>query len=139
MKRIYLYVEALFDKLTSIGTAILGNSITFIIAVCTVLFWLTQKAFYKQSLHACIGDAILGITFLSLFVIQKSFNKFSRSLHLKVNELVASHEPASNAVIGVEKKTENEINELSKEHHELIESIQKEKEKDAGQSNSTTS
>jgi len=138
MKRIYLYLEALFEKLTSGATVILGNSITFIIAVCTVLFWLTQKAFYKQSLHACIGDAILGITFLSLFVIQKSFNKFSRSLHLKVNELVASHEPASNAVIGVEKKTENEINELSKEHHELIESIQKEKTKE-DQSNSPTS
>ena len=130
MKKIYLYLEVLFEKLTSSATVILGNSITFIIALCTVIFWLTEKAFYKQSLHACIGDVILGVTFLSLFIIQKSFNRFSGSLHLKVNELVASHEPASNAMIGVEKKTENEITELTREHNELIESIQKEKAKD---------
>lgn len=128
MKNIYLYLENLFEKLTSTATVLLGNSITFIIALCTVIFWLTEKAFYKQSLHACIGDIILGVTFLSLFIIQKSFNRFSRSLHLKVNELVASHEPASNAVIGVEHKTENEITELAKEHIELIELAGKEKE-----------
>ena len=128
MKNTYLYLEALFEKLTSKATAILGNSITFIIALGLVIFWLTEKAFYKQSLHASIGDVILSVTFLSLFIIQKSFNRFSGSLHLKVNELVASHEPASNAMIGVENKTENEIIELAREHVELIELVRKEKD-----------
>jgi len=130
MKNTYLYLEALFEKLTSKATAILGNSITFIIALGLVIFWLTEKAFYKQNLHASIGDVILSVTFLSLFIIQKSFNRFSGSLHLKVNELVASHEPASNAMIGVENKTENEIIELAREHVELIELVRKEKEEE---------
>jgi len=72
-----------------------------------------------QGVHHRIGDVILGVTFLSLFIIQKSFNRFSGSLHLKVNELVASHEPASNAMINVEEKTEYEIIELSKEYAEM--------------------
>ena len=130
MKNTYLYLEVLFEKLTSKATAILGNAITFIIALGLVIFWLTEKAFYKQSLHASIGDVILSVTFLSLFIIQKSFNRFSGSLHLKVNELVASHEPASNAMIGVENKTENEIIELAREHVELIELVRKEKEEE---------
>ena len=75
-----------------------------------------------------IGDLILGVTFLSLFIIQKSFNRFSASLHLKVNELVASHEPASNAVINIEQKTEAEITELSKEYAELVVEVEKIKE-----------
>jgi low affinity Fe/Cu permease len=50
-------------------------------------------------MHEYIGDVILGVASLNLFIIQKSFNRFSASLHLKVNELVASHEPASNSVI----------------------------------------
>jgi len=45
-----------------------------------------------------------------------------------VNELVASHEPANNAVIHAEDKTEYEIKILSKEHSELVEQL-KEAEK----------
>jgi low affinity Fe/Cu permease len=116
-------MEKSFEKLTSIATAILGNSITFILALCLVIFWLSNKRFYTQDIHSSIGDVILGIAFLSLFIIQKSFNRFSASLHLKINELVSSHEPASNKVINVEGKTEREINELSKEYTELAEKL----------------
>ena len=118
-KEFYRHTERGFEKLTSLANAILSNSITFIIALCTVIFWLCNKRFYAQDIHYCIGDVILGIAFLSLFIIQKSFNRFSASLHLKINELVSSHEPASNKVINVEGKTEREINELSKEYKEL--------------------
>jgi low affinity Fe/Cu permease len=120
MKNIYRHTEKGFEKLVSYAMAILGNSITFLIALCTVIYWLTNKQFYAQDIHYCIGDIILGVTFLSLFIIQKSFNRFAASLHLKVNELVSSHEPASNAVIHTEEKTEQEITELSKEHAEQI-------------------
>jgi len=128
MKNIYRHTERGFEKLTSVATAILGNSITFIIALGMVIFWLSNKQFYTQNIHHSIGDVILGITFLSLFIIQKSFNHFSGSLHLKVNELVASHEPASNTVINVEEKTEYEITELSREYAELAEQAKEEKE-----------
>ena len=107
----------------------LGNSITFVIALITVIVWLTNKRFYIQDIHSCIGDVILGVAFLSLFIIQKSFNKFSASIHLKVNELIASHESASNTVITAEEKTELEINMLTKEYDDLVEQvIEKEKE-----------
>ncbi|HTJ50925.1 MAG TPA: low affinity iron permease family protein [Cyclobacteriaceae bacterium] len=82
----------------------------------------TEKAFEKLAsiAMAVLGNAILGFTFLSLFIIQKSFNRFSASLHLKVNELVSSHEPASNTVINLTEKTEHEINKLTEEYHEKI-------------------
>ena len=117
----YHYAERSFEGLTSVITAILSNSITFIIALCVVIFWLSNKEFYQQGIHKSIGDVILGVTFLSLFIIQKSFSRFSGSLHLKVNELVASHEPASNSVINAEEKTEHELTKLSKEYTELAE------------------
>ena len=123
MRRIYRNLERGFEKITSVAIAILGNSITFIIALCTVVFWLSNKKFYTQNIHNCIGDIILGVAFLSLFVIQKSFNRFSASLHLKVNELVSSHKPANNAVINIEGKTEHEITELAKEYTELAENL----------------
>jgi low affinity Fe/Cu permease len=129
MKKIYRHTERGFEKLTSIATIILGNSITFILALGVVIFWLTNKRFYYQDIHSSIGDVILGITFLNLFIIQKSFNRFSGSLHLKVNELVASHEPANNTVMNAEIKTEVEIIELSREYAELAEKTKEEGEK----------
>ncbi len=114
MRKLYRNIQMVFEKFTSFIMNMLGNSITFIIALGMVIFWLSNKRFYTQDIHYRIGDLILGVTFLSLFVIQKSFSRFSASLHLKVNELVSSHEPASNTVIDIENKTEQEIIELSK-------------------------
>jgi low affinity Fe/Cu permease len=119
MKIIYRQTEKTFEKLTSIASTVMGNSITFIIALFVVLFWLSNQTFFKQDIHYCIGDLILGTTFLSLFIIQKSFNRFAASLHLKLNELVASHEPANNKLINIEEKTEHELSELSKAYTEL--------------------
>jgi len=128
MKNIYRHTERRFEKLASVAISILGNSVTFILALCLVIFWLSNKQFYRQNIHAAIGDVILGVTFLSLFIIQKTFNRFSASLHLKVNELVSSHEPASNLVINLEEKTEHEITKLSKEYSELTEQKKEEDE-----------
>jgi low affinity Fe/Cu permease len=122
MKNIYWSIESGFEKLTSIATIVLGSSITFMIGLAFVIvFWLTNAHIYAQDIGEGFRDVIHGVTFLSLFIIQKAFNRFSASLHLKVNELVASHESASNAVINTEEKTEHEITELVKEYNELAE------------------
>lgn len=126
MKNIYRLTETIFEKFSNIATTILGNSITFIIALAMILYFLTSKAFYEQETHEMIRDIIHSVTFITLFIIQKSFNKFSALLHLKVNELVSSHEPASNAVIHAEGKTEHEITQLSKEYIDLA--VQKKEE-----------
>jgi low affinity Fe/Cu permease len=124
MNKIYNHTENLFEKLVTIATSILGNPISFLVALCLVLFWWINSFFKNiNDLHIVIGDIIFGVTFLSLFIIQKSFNKFSASLHIKINELVSSHEHASNAVLNVEVKTEREISELSKEYSELAEEL----------------
>jgi low affinity Fe/Cu permease len=120
---IYDLMEKLFERLVSLATAILGNSITFIVALCLVLFWWINNIFTTRDVHQIIGDIIFGVTFLSLFIIQKSFNRFSGSLHLKINELVSSHEPANNSVINAEEKTEREITELSREYSDLVEQV----------------
>ena len=125
MKNLYRQTETIFEKVTALLTAILGSSFTFILALCMVIYFVTNKEFYHQETQHIIRDIIHAVTFLSLFVIQKEFNRFSAALHVKVNELVASHKPANNAVIDIEQKTEHEIIELSKEYSELAEKAEK--------------
>jgi low affinity Fe/Cu permease len=123
IENIYNYTEKTFERLVSLATFILGNSVSFILALCLVLFWWINNFFTSWDAHEIIGDVIFGTTFLSMFIIQKSFNRFSGSLHLKINELVSSHETANNSVINAEVKTEREITELSKEYAELVEQV----------------
>jgi len=140
MKKMYGFTEKAFERLVSVATSILGNPITFILALSLVLFWWVNNIFVTRDIHQIIGDIIFGFTFLSLFIIQKSFNRFSASLHLKVNELVSSHEPAKNSVINAEGKTEREITVLSKEYSELavqVKEIEDEIEEDIDNKNPT--
>lgn len=116
MKNLYRHTETIFEKMTAIATAILGSSFTFILALGMVIFFLSQRAFHMHDIQEFIRDIMHSLTFLSLFVIQKEFNRFSAALHLKVNELVSSHKPANNAVINIEDKTEQQIIEVAKEY-----------------------
>ncbi|OYU56199.1 MAG: hypothetical protein CFE25_02845 [Chitinophagaceae bacterium BSSC1] len=112
--------EQIFERISLLAIGIMGNSLTFILAFILVCFWLGNRASITENLHEMIGDLILGVSFLCLFLIQKSVNRFSATLHLKLNELVSSHEPASNTVIDLEGKTESEIMSLSEEYKELV-------------------
>jgi low affinity Fe/Cu permease len=114
----YLRIELIFGRLTVIATRILGNAITFILAFILVFYWWSTNLFTSNNMHQNIGDIIFGTTFLSLFVIQKSFNRYSALIHLKINELISSHATANNSVMNTNEKTEQEIIDLSKEYME---------------------
>ena len=118
-----LKIEQNFEKVTALATKLLGKTLTFLLALCLVLYWWATNLFTSKDWHQNIGDIIFGITFLSLFLIQKSFNRYSALINLKLNELVSSHQEASNSVLNMQKKTESEITELVKEYIEEEEAI----------------
>jgi low affinity Fe/Cu permease len=124
MKKVYCSVEKSFEHLTLIATKILGNSITFIMAFILVFSWWTTNLFTSNNAHQNIGDIIFGITFLSLFIIQKSFNRYAAVMHLKLNELISSNQGANNSVLHTSQKSESEIIEMSREYtEEIIEDV----------------
>ena len=128
MKEFYFRVELNFEKLVSLATRVLGNSITFIFALILVIYWWVTTLISSSDMHQNIGDFIFGTTFLSLFIIQKSFNRHTALIHLKMNELISSHETANNAVMDTSDKTEREITKLHEEYIEMIESVEEENE-----------
>lgn len=54
-----------------------------------------------------------------VFIIQKAQNKDSLAIQLKLNELVASHEYASNRLVDIEDMTEEEMNVIKKYYNHL--------------------
>ena len=123
MKSLYKIMERGFENFSLAATRVLGNSITFIIALGLVIRYFTDEKVYTQPRHKTIMDIIFSVTFLSIFIIQKSVNRFSTALHLKMNELVASHDNASNRIINIEEKSEEEIRALAKHYNTIAEKV----------------
>jgi low affinity Fe/Cu permease len=61
-----------------------------------------------------------------VFLIQKSQNKDSKAVHLKLNELLASHEGTSNRMVNIEDLTEEELDHLYKFYIRLSDLAEKE-------------
>ncbi|HCN83211.1 MAG TPA: low affinity iron permease family protein, partial [Sphingobacteriaceae bacterium] len=61
-----------------------------------------------------------------VFLIQKSQNKDSKAIHLKLNELIAAQEGASNRMVDIEDLTEEELDQLHKFYAKLYQLAKKE-------------
>jgi len=74
---------------------------------------------YSENWQLVINTGTTIITFLMVFLIQKSQNKESVAVQLKLNELVAAHEFASNRLVDVENMTEEELKIIQKYYSQL--------------------
>jgi low affinity Fe/Cu permease len=118
----------LFERFSNWATAATGSSAAFIIATSTVLIWaVTGPLFhYSETWQLVINTGTTIITFLMVFLIQKSQNKDSKAVHLKLNELLASHEGTSNRMVNIEDLTEEELDHLYKFYIRLSDLAEKE-------------
>ena len=85
-----------FEKMSSIVTKASGSTTAFIGAVFVIIAWLITGPIFKYSdtWQLVINTGTTIITFLMVFLIQRTQNKDSIALHLKLNELVVAHEHA---------------------------------------------
>ena len=118
---IYKNIESLFERMANAAIRLFRNPLVFIGAVGITVFWFCVHDWHNINMTDIVRDVILSITFLSFFIIQKTFSHFSQALHLKLNELVAAHENARNLVVKSEEKSVAQIKELAKEHDRIIE------------------
>ncbi|WP_233849671.1 low affinity iron permease family protein [Paraburkholderia sp. HD33-4] len=104
-----------FDSFASLVTRWAGSPVAFCLAVATVAAWvITGPLFhYSDGWQLVINTGTTIVTFLMVFLIQQSQNKDSVAVHLKLNELLASHRAADNHLIGIEDATEEELRRLA--------------------------
>lgn len=116
------------ERFSGAVTAAAGSTWSFIIALGLVFVWaVTGPIFnYSESWQLVINTGTTIVTFLMVFLIQKSQNKDSLAIQLKLNELVASHEFASNRLVNVENMTEDELKVIRKYYSQLSELTKRE-------------
>ncbi|SHK33175.1 low affinity iron permease family protein [Epilithonimonas mollis] len=103
-----------FERFANWATKFTGSSGAFIAATSIVIVWaVTGPVFdYSETWQLVINTGTTIITFLMVFLIQKAQNKDSKAIQIKLNELLASNEKASNRIVDIEDLTEKELDQL---------------------------
>jgi low affinity Fe/Cu permease len=98
-----------------------GTDAAFGIALAIVIVWaLLGPVFHlSDTWQLTINTGTTIVTFLMVFLIQRSQNKESLAIHLKLNEIVAALNGASNRLIDAERFSEKDLETLQKHYKEL--------------------
>ena len=112
----------MLERFSHQATKATGTSLAFVIALTVIIVWaLTGPIFgFSDTWQLVINTGTTIVTFLMVFLIQRTQNKDALALHLKLNEIVAAIEGASNRLIDVEDLTEPEIEALRNYYRKLI-------------------
>lgn len=107
---------SLFERFSNTATKFTGSSPAFIAAVAIVVIWAVSGPIfnYSETWQLVINTGTTIITFLMVFLIQKAQNKDGKAIQLKLNELIAAHEKASNRMVDIEDLTEEELDQFHK-------------------------
>ena len=119
-----------FNKISGWITRKTGSPAAFILAFGLILLWaaLGPVFDYSDTWQLVINTGTTIITFLMVFIIQQSQNRDTAAIHLKLNELIASDERASNRLVDVEDLTEEELMILKKFYIRLSKRAEQEKD-----------
>lgn len=124
------------EQLSSWATVATGSTSGFTVALLMVVAWLvTGPLFhYSDTWQLSINTITTIVTFVMVFLIQRSQNKDSLAVQLKLNELVAAMLGASNRLIDIEDLSEQELKIVHDHYRRLVEIAKK--DEDLGKSHS---
>jgi low affinity Fe/Cu permease len=122
-------LSEMLEQFSQKATQATGTSMAFIIALSVIVVWsFTGPLFnFSDTWQLVVNTGTTIITFLMVFLIQRTQNKDALAIHLKLNEIVAALEGASNRLIDVEDLTEEEILTLHKHYQELVKMAKKDR------------
>jgi low affinity Fe/Cu permease len=111
-----------WERLATAVTVFAGSNWGFGAAAALVLGWLLCGPLvgYSEKWQLAINTSTTIVTFLMVFLIQRSQNKESKAVQLKLNEIVAALEGASNRMISIEDLGEKELDALGQQFRALL-------------------
>ncbi|HRV75901.1 MAG: low affinity iron permease family protein [Candidatus Nomurabacteria bacterium] len=112
-----------FHKVSTKISNATGKASAFILSVLVVLIWASVGPLfnYSDTWQLVINTGTTVVTFLMVFLIQNTQNRDSKSIHLKLDELIRTQKNASNAFMDLDSRTDQELVELE-EHFAIMSS-----------------
>jgi low affinity Fe/Cu permease len=105
-----------------------GSTSAFATALAVTIVWavLGPLFHFSNTWQLVINTGTTIVTFLMVFLIQRTQNKDALAIHLKLNEIVAALDGASNRLIDVEALSEQDLETLECHYGELANLARKE-------------
>jgi low affinity Fe/Cu permease len=115
-------LSQILERFSLQATKATGTSKAFLLALTVIIVWgITGPLFhFSDTWQLVINTGTTIVTFLMVFLIQRTQNKDALAIHLKLSEIVAALEGASNRLIDVENLTEEEIETLHTHYQRLV-------------------
>ena len=112
----------ILERFSLKATKVTGTSGAFVTALAVLVVWAISGPLFhfSDTWQLVINTGTTIVTFLMVFLIQRAQNKDALAIHLKLNEIVAALEGASNRLIDVEDLTEDEIAVLHQHYQKLV-------------------
>ena len=116
-------VNAALERLALHAARWSSSSLGFAFALGVLLVWLACGPFlgYSDTWQLVINTGTTIVTFLMVFLIQRSQSKDALAIQLKLDELVAAMSEASNELVGAEDLSEEDLEALHRHYKELSE------------------
>jgi low affinity Fe/Cu permease len=111
----------IFDRFARWTEHQLGRSVTFALAFSSVVVWGATGPFFgwSDTWQLVINTGTTIVTFLMVFVIQNTQNRDTQALQLKLDELIRVNTAARNSLMGLEEKSESEVEGIKSAFAEL--------------------
>jgi low affinity Fe/Cu permease len=116
--------RTVFDRFARWTEHQLGRSVTFALAVLSIVVWGATGPLFRWSdtWQLVINTGTTIVTFLMVFVIQNAQNRDTQALQLKLDELIRVNMAARNSLMGLEEKSEAEVEDIKSALVELVSS-----------------
>ncbi len=114
-------MKELFRKISARISNAVGSAYAFLIALSVVVVWaITGPMFgFSDTWQLVINTGTTIVTFLMVFLIQNTQNRDSKSIHLKLDELISKTKGASNSFLDLDNLTDDELNAIDEHFKEL--------------------
>jgi low affinity Fe/Cu permease len=114
--------ERIAERAAAAVTSWAGSGWGFGVAVLSLVVWaVTGPLFaWSDTWQLVINTGTTIVTFLMVFLIQRTQNKDGLAIQLKLNELVAAMQGASNRLIDIEDLSEEELRTLHAHYQRLV-------------------
>lgn len=110
-----------FNKFSRKASDIIGSSWSFALAFLLIVVWLISGPFfhYSEIWQLIINTTTTIITFLIAFLIQHSQNRDTKTIQLKLDELIRVIEAAKNERIALDELSDEELKALEKRYKKI--------------------
>ena len=110
-----------FERFASRATYWAGSTPAFILAVMGILLWLAvgHHFAYSETWQLVVNTGTTIVTFLMVFLVQRSQNRESLALKVQMDELISSLKEANNTVIDLDDLSEQQLLDLHRRYQQL--------------------